>query len=56
MFYVLHLEEMQDESKQERLDLIQRIKESIHEIASEKQASSIKSLSVYDPDKGAKML
>jgi hypothetical protein len=47
---------MQDESKQERLDLIQRIKESIHEIASEKQASSIKSLSVYDPDKVAKML
>jgi hypothetical protein len=47
---------MKDESKQERLDLIQRIKESIHEIASEKQASSIKSLSVYDPDKVAKML
>lgn len=56
MFRALDLEEMQDESKQERLDLIQRIKESIHEIASEKQASSIKSLSVYNPDKVAKML
>lgn len=56
MFYILDLEKMKDESKQERLDLIQRIKESIHEIASEKQASSIKSLSVYDPDKVAKML
>ena len=47
---------MQDESKQERLDLIQRIKESVHEISSDKQVHNIKSLSVYDPDKVAKML
>ena len=47
---------MQDKSKQEQQDLIRQIKESIHEIASEKQIHSIKSLSVYDPDKVAKLL
>ena len=47
---------MEDKSKQEQQDLIQQIKESIHEIASEKQIHSIKSLSVYDPDKVAKLL
>ena len=47
---------MQDESQQEREDLIKQIKESIHEIATEKQAINVKSLSVYDPDKVARML
>ena len=49
-------EQMQDESKEEREDLIQQIKESIHEIASDKQIHSIKSLSVYNPDKVAELL
>ena len=48
--------QMQDESQQEREDLIKQIKDSIHEIATEKQAINVKSLSVYDPDKVAKML
>jgi hypothetical protein len=47
---------MQDESQQEREDLIKQIKESIHKIATEKQAINVKSLSVYNPDKVAKML
>ena len=47
---------MKDESQQDREDLIKHIKESIHEIATEKQALNVKSLSVYDPDKVAKML
>ena len=47
---------MEDKSKQEQQDLIQKIKESIHDIASDKQIHSIKSLSVYDPDKVAKLL
>ena len=47
---------MKDELQQEREDLIKQIKESIHEIATEKQAINVKSLSVYDPDKVAKML
>jgi hypothetical protein len=47
---------MEDKSKQEQQDLIQQIKESIHEIASDKHIHSIKSLSVYDPDKVAKLL
>ena len=47
---------MKDELQQEREDLIKQIKESIHKIATEKQAINVKSLSVYDPDKVAKML
>ena len=47
---------MKDELQQEREDLIKQIKESIHEIDTEKQAINVKSLSVYDPDKVAKML
>ena len=47
---------MKDELQQEREDLIKQIKKSIHEIATEKQAINVKSLSVYDPDKVAKML